>query len=169
MARNSNYDKFPVIRCSSREDCAVGWAEIFEQIRKSIPSGTLCVECYPGAFVEEIERAFSEGLRPSRVIQTRSLMKSAVEIDRMLERYLGDDPVFGRMNDVAVADFLDPAALARTKESLQKPAHAITLVIGTGASLVAPNPSLTVYADMARWEIQKRQRGGQIGNLGADN
>jgi mannose-6-phosphate isomerase class I len=96
-------------------------------------------------------------------------MKSAAEIDRMLERYLGDDPVFGRMNDVAVADFLDPAALARTKESLQKPAPGITLVIGTGASLVAPNPSLTVYADMARWEIQKRQRGGQIGNLGVDN
>src|SRR5581483_9955690 len=40
---------------------------------------------------------------------------------------------------------------------------------GTGASLVAPHPDLLVYADLARWEIQQRQRRNIIGNLGADN
>ena len=43
------------------------------------------------------------------------------------------------------------------------------IVFGPGASLVCPKPSYLVYADMARWEIQMRQRRNEIGNLGTDN
>jgi mannose-6-phosphate isomerase class I len=39
---------------------------------------------------------------------------------------------------------------------------------GTGASLVVP-PDVVVLADLARWEIQQRQRSGEVGNLAADN
>jgi hypothetical protein len=42
-------------------------------------------------------------------------------------------------------------------------------VIGTGAVLIAPEWDLLIYADLARWEIQKRQRRGEIGNLGLSN
>ena len=43
------------------------------------------------------------------------------------------------------------------------------LIIGTGAALIVPEPDVLVYADMARWEIQMRQRRGEVENLGADN
>lgn len=170
MARNSNYDKLPVISISSAgNDCSVGWTAILDRIRAAVTSGVVCVECYPGASVEELERAFSEGLRPSRVFRTASLMKSVAEINQMLARHLGSDPVFGRMNDTEIQDFVDPQAFAHAEESLRRPSEGITLILGTGASLLAPQPAIIIYANMARWELQKRQRRREIGNLGAEN
>ncbi len=72
----------------------------------------VCVECYPGVFLEDVERAFTEGLQPSSVIATRSLLKSPEKIESMLAPYLGDDPVFGRMNGVVLEDFFDLGLLA---------------------------------------------------------
>ena len=37
-----------------------------------------------------------------------------------------------------------------------------------GASLIAPDADLLVYADMPRWEIQLRFRSNSISNLGAE-
>ena len=42
-------------------------------------------------------------------------------------------------------------------------------MVGVGAVLVSPNPDILVYADMARLEIQGRQRANEISNLGAEN
>jgi mannose-6-phosphate isomerase class I len=42
-------------------------------------------------------------------------------------------------------------------------------VLGVGATLVLPQPSRLVYADMARWELQRRQRENFIPNLGLRN
>jgi mannose-6-phosphate isomerase len=42
------------------------------------------------------------------------------------------------------------------------------VVHGTGAALVTAG-DLLVYADLARWEVQQRQRAGELPNLGADN
>ena len=43
------------------------------------------------------------------------------------------------------------------------------IVIGTGATLLAQHWDMLVYCDMARWEIQQRQRAGKIANLGLNN
>ncbi|WP_455963859.1 class I mannose-6-phosphate isomerase, partial [Bacteroides bouchesdurhonensis] len=43
------------------------------------------------------------------------------------------------------------------------------LIFGTGASLVAPQDALIIYADMARWEIQQRFRRHEVMALGVDN
>ncbi|MCR5891006.1 class I mannose-6-phosphate isomerase [Hymenobacter sp. J193] len=48
-------------------------------------------------------------------------------------------------------------------------ADQLVVVVGTGATLVCPAPTLVVYADLARWEIQRRQRRGEIANLGSSN
>jgi hypothetical protein len=87
----------------------------------------------------------------------------------MVEQFLGDDPVFGRMNGILIEDYFDPGKLAAARVSVQKRNGGLTLVIGIGATLVAPNPDVLVYADMARWEIQMRYRCNEIGNLGSDN
>jgi mannose-6-phosphate isomerase class I len=45
----------------------------------------------------------------------------------------------------------------------------LVLVLGPGATLIAPDADVLVYADVTRWEIQQRQRRHDTGNLGAEN
>lgn len=175
MTLRSNYDKFPVVPVSaSPGDCQIGWTAILltihERLRRVSQNAcaVLCVECYPGAFDESVERALAAGLGPALTVSTSSLFKTPCEVDAMVERYLGDDPVFGRMNDIVVEDFFDPRKLMAARESIASN-RGLVLVVGTGATLVSPENDVLVFADMARWEIQMRYRRNEIGNLGADN
>jgi mannose-6-phosphate isomerase class I len=45
----------------------------------------------------------------------------------------------------------------------------LVLVVGCGATLIAPDATVTVYADLARWEAQLRFRRNESANLGAAN
>ena len=171
MPRISTYDKYPVVRVSdSASDCRVGWPAIVEQIRAKIPSGQgiVCVECYPGCFEQEIERELSKGLHPKLTVRARDCYLSESEIRSLFDRDLGDDPVFAHMNYYRISDFLDASKQQKRQEEIQS-VPGLVLVMGTGASLIAGRWDLLVYADMARWEIQMRQRAGTVGNLGLSN
>jgi hypothetical protein len=172
MLRRSNYDKSPAVMIrATAADCQVGWPRVLERLKEAIGSkrSVLCVECYPGVQEQEVEHALARGLNCTSIISTRSLFKSALEVDAMLAPYLGDDPVFGRMNGITLEDFFDPRKLAAACETVHRNGSNRMLIVGVGAALVAPQPDLLVYADLARWEIQGRQRRGEIGNLGAEN
>jgi mannose-6-phosphate isomerase class I len=148
----------------------VEWSAIGERLR-SDPSGrnrVICVECYPGAFVDQIEKSLVDLLQPSIVIRSADCLKSPHELQAMFDEFLTDDPVFGRTNYIEISDFFDAREFEQARRKIADTRGSL-LVIGTGAFLLAPVDSLLVYADMARWEIQKRQRRGEIGNLGADN
>ncbi|HEY1578952.1 MAG TPA: class I mannose-6-phosphate isomerase [Terracidiphilus sp.] len=129
----------------------------------------LCVECYPGAFDNQIKLTLEEGLRPAEVIYAPDLLKPVRCIDDMLRGVLGDDPVFGQMNDISLQAFFDEAKLSRAREKVASWRTGLLLVVGVGAALVCPDPDILVYADMARWEIQGRQRRNEVANLGSDN
>jgi hypothetical protein len=172
MPRKSNYDKYPCIVVSaSRSDCSTGWPQIIQRLKALMRQNkcVACVECYPGALEQSIKETLAEGLGPSAAIFTPDLLKPAVEINRMLQGVLGDDPVFGRMSTIRLEDFFDELELARARETVRSWKQGLLLIVGTGAALVCPEPELLVYADMARWKIQSRQRQNAIGNLGADN
>jgi mannose-6-phosphate isomerase class I len=168
----SNYDKHPFVPVRpTADDCAVGWGTIVERIHGRLPAGrfVVCVECYPGCFEDEIERELARGLKPALIVRARESYKSAAELNALFERDLGgDDPVFGRMNNHELSDFLDASKAAQAKQQISD-ANGLVLVIGTGAFLLAPNSDLLIYADMARWEIQRRQRTDETPNLGIDN
>ena len=166
------YDKFPFIQAGSSEQCTQGWPAISARIRQFLDhaQGTICVECYPGAFVDEISHAFADGLQPGLTIRTETLFRSAAEIDDLLAAQLTDDPVFGLMNNtVEMVQFFHPEKLAAARASVEQFSDSPILIVGPGASLVAAAPSVLVYADMARWELQLRQRKNAIANLGANN
>jgi mannose-6-phosphate isomerase class I len=172
MPRKSNYDKYPCVPLSpSAFHCWVGWRDISSRLRSGATENrcVLSVECYPGAFERLIRTALEEGLRPSEVIFTPDLLKPASYIDSMLSGVLGDDPVFGRMNDIALQSFFDEEKLNRGREKVANWKQGLLLVVGVGAALVSPDPQILVYADMARWEIQGRQRRDEVSNLGTDN
>jgi mannose-6-phosphate isomerase class I len=171
VPRRSNYDKFPSIQVNrSSSGVTVGWHAIGERLGHDFAGKqhVVCVECYPGAFVEEIEKALGESLQPSFVIRSADSFKSPHALEEMFDQFLTDDPVFGRMNYTEITEFFQPELLEKEKQRVAA-ARGTVLVIGTGASLVAPAGSRIINADMARWEIQQRQRRGEIGNLGADN
>jgi mannose-6-phosphate isomerase class I len=172
MPRKSNYDKAPFIRVSDDASvCVVGWEAIGKSLVAAIRGErvVVCVECYPGANEKEISAEIARGLNPAKVVRTTELLKSSVEIEAMVGPVLGDDPVFGRMNGIEIADLFDDSALAKGRAAIEATRNGLIVVVGTGASLVASHSDLFVYADMARWELQRRQRGGEIGNFGAEN
>jgi mannose-6-phosphate isomerase class I len=113
--------------------------------------------------------ALESALRPAFVARTSVIWKDAAELNRLVARDLTDDPVFGRMNGFTVDDFADASRLAACLTEIQQHADSPIVAIGTGTSLLLPDPQVLIYADLPRWEIQKRQRSGQIGNLAADN
>lgn len=171
MPRHSNYDKHPCVPVGTSADLCVGWREINERLRAGAAEArsVLCVECYPGAFEGQIRDALQQGLHPAEVIYTPDLLKPSPMVDDMLRDVLGDDPVFGRMNTIALEDFFDPAQLNCARQKVATWRTGVLLVVGVGAALAAPEPDLLVYADMARWEIQGRQRRDEIANLGSGN
>lgn len=168
MSPRSTYDKLATIPISSSGgECAVGWPAVLERLLESRPR-ILCVECYPGVSTDELERSISSAFQPSQVFRASEILKPSAEIENMLAPFLTDDPVFGRMNGLRIADFLDPCKRTRAREQIEK-AEGRVLVIGTGAALLVSRVDVLVYADLTRWEIQQRQRRNEIPNLGAEN
>jgi hypothetical protein len=166
--RSSNYDKHPFTPIGPQQDCSMGWAEIARALASHHKTGILCVECYPGVSLSEVEQALQQYLRPATIISASDGYKSSAVIEAMLRPLLGDDRVFARMNGLTIADYFDRALLAQQQQSALE-AAGLTVVLGTGASLIAPHATTLVYADMARWEIQLRWRNQQLANLGLDN
>ena len=170
--RETNYEKFPIFtvnRCGS--ESWEGWPKILERLEAFTASGqcTISLECYPGVFEKALIKTLVEGLRPLGLIVTSDLLKSPSEIELLVSSVLGDDPVFGQMNGLIIEDFFDTAKLAAAREQVKNQRQGLLVIAGVGASLLSAEPNLLVYADMARWEIQQRQRRNAVGNLGADN
>lgn len=166
----SNYDKFPVTEfpALSSHACS-GWKEIFARWRAAAKGDfIICIETYPGVATAPILEAVRAGLEPTLLVDAAKALKPAAEIETMVAPILGDDPVFGRMNGLKIDDFLAPARVHELRTEIAS-AQGLRVVVGTGASLFAPNANLLAYADLARWEIQLRQRRGEISNLGAAN
>lgn len=159
------YDRHPFLRAGRTEECLTGWADIGQAVADR--SGVLCVECYPGADLDEIERGLGAALPDVRIFRTADLFLASDILEERYAKLLTDDPVFGVMNQVELSDFLDKEKVRQA--SLEISASNRALVLGVGASLVCPAPYTLIYADMARWELQLRQRANKIANLGLRN
>lgn len=166
------YDKTPFIAVSSSDrGCYSGWDAIGHSLLAPAAGKqrTVCVECYPGVAIDEVRERLEAIFHPSRIFSTEDLLLSAEELNRRMEPLLTDDPVFGVMNTIEIKDYFDPKKLETAQREAEEARDGTTLVVGVGAALVAPRRDLLIYADLARWEIQQRQRSDEIGNLGADN
>jgi mannose-6-phosphate isomerase class I len=170
--RASNYDKHPVIAVDASPDSTwSGWKDVAERIGSELSRGAtrIAIECYPGVSEDEILLALESVLRPAFVVQTSTIWKDPAEINRLVAHDLTDDPVFGRMNGFITDDFADPTLLAARRSEVQQHRDSPVVVIGIGTALLVSEPQVLIYADLPRWEIQKRQRSGHIGNLAAEN
>lgn len=160
------YDKTPFINAGPAEACVAGWEAIARALAENT-SGVICIECYPGVLVSEIQEALAAYMPDWAVRLAEDALLAPTVLEQKFENLLTDDPVFGRMSTTTLADFFDPAAVTRLRQEIISSRR--TVVLGTGATLVVPDPSLLVYADMARWELQRRQRENLIPNFGLQN
>ena len=114
--------------------------------------------------------ALSSHLPSTQVFLAEKCLKTPEEIRGLLDPLLGADRVFGRMSGIALEDYFDSAKLEEMRSAVARAAQqGSVLVVGTGASFVSAPGATSVYADLARWEIQLRWRRKEIGNLGLNN
>ena len=165
---HSNYDKFPATETSGH--IWRGWEEIGSEItrRATDKHALLVLDTYHGVHDAELTEALIQLWPEAELIRTEELFRDEKQIRAMTEPYVTDDEIFGYLSPLGIADYFDPQRLHDARERIRLRARQ-TIVYGCGAGYVAPNADLTLYADMARWEIQQRFRAHSIHGLGVDN
>ena len=170
--RRSNYDKTPSVEVKGFEDNLIaGWKNIWAEIKKVVGTNdnfVIAVETYVGVHDDEIISALMEGLEINQLILARNAMKSQRELDVLTYSDVTDDDIFGYITRFNMIDFYDVKKIEKLSIGIQE-ASGLTVVYGPGATIVAPNFDLLVYADMPRWEGQLRFRRNEVSNLGIDN
>ena len=164
----SNYDKFPATETSGR--IWRGWEEIGCEItrRTTDKRALLVLDTYHGVHDTELTEVLTRLWPEAELIRTEELFYDEKQIRSMTEPYVTDDEIFGYLSPLGIADYFEPQRLHDARERIRLRIRP-TIVYGCGAGYVAPNADLTLYADMARWEIQQRFRAHSIHGLGVDN
>ncbi|WP_026931067.1 class I mannose-6-phosphate isomerase [Glycomyces tenuis] len=131
----------------------------------------LVVDAYPGADLPLIAEAVAEALPQWHLVDVEEAAALPIElIDARIADNLTDDRVFGVLSHAAVDSFYDAERLDKLAVEVDGDDRPVVL-LGWGADLVARRtgaPYALVLADMARWEIQLRQRAGAA-NWRAEN
>lgn len=173
--KRSCYDQHPFVAVpDGARACVSGWDAIAHCLREKLAALSrgrvvLVVECYPGVREEEIARALASRLQPGLIVPSAGALRPKAEVDAVVAPCLaGDDPVFGFLAPLALEKYFDPILLGHARSRVDGAGAGLVLVAGVGARLIADGDIL-VYADLARWEAQRRFRRGETGNLGADN
>jgi mannose-6-phosphate isomerase class I len=170
-----NYDKFPAVAVSGADgDCVQGWDAIAERLRHAMagcnrPRVVLSVECYTGVDEADVLGRLKAHLAPALTVDARQAMWPPESIDALVTPFLGgNDPVFGFLSGLDLQQFFDPERLAHWRSAIERVKEGAVLIVGCGAGLIAPGDIL-VYADLARWEAQRRYRRHEASNLGVEN
>lgn len=173
--RKSSYDKFPVVPIPSHGDaCVGGWSDIGRRLNEAVIEAgrkrtIVVVDCYTGALERDILAELTSRLKPAITLGAWEALQTEEHINRLCAPFLGgDDPLFGRMSDLELRQFFDEEKLAALRSRASRATEGLVLIVGVGARLIHEG-DLVIYADMPRWEAQRRQRRNLIGNLGVNN
>ena len=155
------YDTQPTVPLPSGERIlrgSAGWRAAAETATTRSGTPVLLVDTYPGVDVAALTAQIRDALPDWNIVDVESAALPVAEVEQLIAPNLTDDRVLGVMSHFALGDFYDAQRLTELAQSLP----ASTVVIGWGAALLAGDleNSTTVLVDMARWEIQLRQRAG---------
>lgn len=166
----SNYNKTPYFSISGKANA--GWDAIINHLSDKIKyaqkqSFTLVIECYQGVDHTELIQGFKK-LNPDTFISSEEAFKSEAEILKLTYPDVTDDAIFGFITRLKFDEFLETEKVIKIRNTI-KNASGLTIIYGPGSSIIAQDSDCLVYADMARWEIQQRQRNHKVTNLGLKN
>ena len=101
------YDRFPFIPSGSREECLEGWPAIAGAIGSRRGARSVVVECYPGVFVDELERAVRVALPPltNRTISItkNTALGSAIGVNEILGQATSAEAFSANATPLAIA------------------------------------------------------------------
>lgn len=164
------YRCFPTSKINAvpREQAA-GFAAVRDQLQRAGASARrIAVETYQGVDEVELKELLSQALPDHGVFCSCEAFKDSVDVAAMVAREVTDDPVFGFITRLHIEDFFDRRLLREIKRMMTENPQP-SCVFGPGASLLIEEPELSIYVDMPRWEIQRRQRAGSVRSLGLEN
>lgn len=155
-----NYDHQPTIRLADGAavlDAEQFWAAV---AATDDPTSVIAIDTYPGVELGELRAEARRRLPHHRIVDVEEAALPVAEIDALIASHLTDDRVFGRMSHFTLDEFYDAGKLDAVRHDIAIRTGPV-LVIGWGAALAVDDDAVLVLADMARWEIQQRQRRGQ--------
>lgn len=166
----SNYNKTPFFPITGR--LFSGWNSIIEELNTKINKNDfnryiVTIECYQGVNHDELISNFSR-LNPDVFIQSEEAFYSEEKIREITFPDVTDDAIFGYLTRLTYNEFLDPEKVETIRTKINK-ATGLVIVYGHAAAIIAEESDCLVYADMARWEIQLRQRNREVNNIGIKN
>ncbi|NIK78726.1 mannose-6-phosphate isomerase class I [Paenibacillus castaneae] len=170
----ANFNMYPEVLVSKSNEHA--WQD-YENIKSELKSAInrlgkqktiVTIDCYPGVQLEELRANLVSVMESSHTLFTDDLYYSSEKVTDMIQFNLTDDRVFGKMSLHNFADFLDVERLEAARSDVSNIDNGLIIIYGTGATLVY-EPDILVYADLARWEIQRRYSHNEISNWKANN
>ena len=169
----SNFDKFPNVKITGH-NCSAGWQNITGVLQKELHAkqshkNIIVVECYHGVNTNELKEALQQAFTNAILIDATTAFKPVDDINKLVYPFVTDDPVFGYMGPLELKDFFDDSAITSLQNKIENTENKTVIVYGIGASLIASNTDVLVYADMPRWEIQLRFRSNSVGNMASNN
>ncbi|MFZ4451029.1 class I mannose-6-phosphate isomerase [Salibacterium aidingense] len=172
--RTSNYVKEPIVEITGHSDQVwQGYSSIAKELNQAIRNYPLektiiTIECYPGVREEEIMQGLSGYLNFDLIVNSDSVAYPAEIVTEMIERNLTEDRVFGAISPHHLEEFFDNEKVDDVRKQIEDLHTGTILVYGVGASVISKG-DIFLYADLARWEIQKRYERKELGNWKADN
>ncbi|MFV0406323.1 MAG: class I mannose-6-phosphate isomerase [Propioniciclava sp.] len=163
---SASYEVRPVTPTGVSGQVDAGWEAVAATLARQ-DSHLYVVESYPGTDDAAVARELSARIGIDTVVHSGEIFPDGAELTRFLQPWLTEDRVFGRMFFGTIHDLVDADRLAAVRRRVQTLLGRV-LVIGFGASLISEG-GVRVYADITRWEIQRRWRQGTLGNWLADN
>mgnify|MGYP001019975484 CR=1 FL=1 len=105
----SNYDKFPEVPVRSGK-CLQGWEAIIAELSLlalwiSERKRVIAVECYHGVYTCEIADALKHSFPRAAFFYAKEAMKNEEAIKAMVQPFVTDDPVFGKMTTLELSDY----------------------------------------------------------------
>lgn len=170
--KHSNYDKEPTLAVPPRPDIHAwqGWESIGAELRRAASGRAktvLCVDCYHGVWEKDVLTALTEQVQPDHVFLSSQAALDQETVNQMIADHVTNDRVFGILSHHRMEQFFDSKKLEEMRAQISA-AQGLILVFGVGAALLC-RPDVLIYADMARWEIQRRFRSGRLANWLNDN
>ncbi|WP_457101320.1 class I mannose-6-phosphate isomerase [Microbacterium sp. P5_E9] len=169
----TTYDKQPSIALPPGSPIWSG-REAWEELRAAAQTAAgerpavVAIDTYPGVDLPALIAELRENLPEFDVVDVEDAAAQPITvIDDLIGRNLTDDRVFGVLSHFTLDEFYDRQKLETLAASIVAAARPVILV-GWGAALVPVRPDVLVLADLARWEIQLRQRRGAT-NWRTDN
>ena len=172
---SSNYDKYPVVQMPEyAHQCWEGWLDVIKQITDRANAlyknaKIIVIECYHGVFDKEIITQLTQTFPGAAFFYSSQAMLTESEINGKLQPDITDDELFGYMTRYNMDCYFDRLKTEELRKKISSIQQGIIIIYGTGAAYILPEPDILIYADMARWEIQKRFRSNEISNIGISN